>query len=254
MQWIGHNTVLTGFGVNSLSDAQRESIPKGQLSEGHALQPKTSLDHPGRPPRPLTNKRSAQSSAPPKVFDVCDLWDDRQDTWPWRVPDAPMSRGFGHGCWPPPRKCNHLFRGSGTTCTRLETAACVPALRRVRACSPALLIVIRSLASWHRRVFVKAAYAKCVRAVWAADGGQRASAPPPTRESALPKVCTTTLSHSRGVVHGLEIQAAWGGTLLSTSGLRHDGASACCLLAGSFLAAAETNQASSALYCVTFRG
>jgi predicted deacetylase len=29
---------------------------------------------------------------------------------------------------------------------------------------------------------VKAAYTKCVRAVWAADGGQRASAPPPTRE------------------------------------------------------------------------
>jgi len=30
---------------------------------------------------------------------------------------------------------------------------------------------------------VKAAYTKCVRAVWAADGGQRESAPPPTRES-----------------------------------------------------------------------
>jgi hypothetical protein len=29
---------------------------------------------------------------------------------------------------------------------------------------------------------VKAAYTKCVRAVWAADGGQRVSAPPPTRE------------------------------------------------------------------------
>jgi len=28
---------------------------------------------------------------------------------------------------------------------------------------------------------VKAAYTKCVRAVWAADGGQRVSAPPPTR-------------------------------------------------------------------------
>ncbi len=30
---------------------------------------------------------------------------------------------------------------------------------------------------------MKAAYAKCVRAVWAADGGQRVSAPPPTRQS-----------------------------------------------------------------------
>ena len=30
---------------------------------------------------------------------------------------------------------------------------------------------------------MKAAYTKCVRAVWAADGGQRESAPPPTRES-----------------------------------------------------------------------
>ena len=29
---------------------------------------------------------------------------------------------------------------------------------------------------------MKAAYTKCVRAVWAADGGQRESAPPPTRE------------------------------------------------------------------------
>jgi len=28
---------------------------------------------------------------------------------------------------------------------------------------------------------VKAAYTKCVRAVWAVDGGQRVSAPPPTR-------------------------------------------------------------------------
>ena len=31
-------------------------------------------------------------------------------------------------------------------------------------------------------VFVKAAYGKTVRAVWAADGGQRACAPPPTRQ------------------------------------------------------------------------
>jgi hypothetical protein len=46
-----------------------------------------------------------------------------------------------------------------------------------------LLCLIPSLASWHRCVFVKAAYTKCVRAVWAADGGQRESAPPPTRES-----------------------------------------------------------------------
>ena len=30
---------------------------------------------------------------------------------------------------------------------------------------------------------MKAAYTKCVRAVWAADGGQRVCAPPPTRVS-----------------------------------------------------------------------
>ncbi len=36
-----------------------------------------------------------------------------------------------------------------------------------------LIYLIPSLASWRRSVFVKAAYGKTVRAVWAADGGQR---------------------------------------------------------------------------------
>jgi RNA-directed DNA polymerase len=43
--------------------------------------------------------------------------------------------------------------------------------------------VIPSVASRKSGVFGKAAYGKTVRAVWAADGGQRASAPPPTRQS-----------------------------------------------------------------------
>jgi hypothetical protein len=45
---------------------------------------------------------------------------------------------------------------------------------------------------------VKAAYTKCVRAVWAADGGQRASAPPPTREFGYFRVAR----HPPEVLHG----------------------------------------------------
>jgi hypothetical protein len=45
--------------------------------------------------------------------------------------------------------------------------------------------LIPSLASRRRWVFVKAARTKRARAVWEADEGQRASAPPPTRQSGL---------------------------------------------------------------------
>ena len=49
--------------------------------------------------------------------------------------------------------------------------------------SKAHLVVAFSL-HLRSRVFVKAACGKTARAVWAADGGQRASAPPPTRLTA----------------------------------------------------------------------
>ena len=48
---------------------------------------------------------------------------------------------------------------------------------------------------------MKAAYGKTVRAVWAADGGQRARAPPPTRQRELrEKLLEATLRRELDVV------------------------------------------------------